>query len=357
VSEAKDERERRITELRPRYQRDLADGTERFFAPRRTDCPWCGNESLSTRLRTTDLLQHKPGQFVLDRCETCGHTFQNPQLTEEGLEFYYRDFYDGLGEKQLESLFDGKNTAYLGRARSMTAHDPAPKRWLDVGTGQGHFCAAVRDGLLPDTSFDGLDFTEGVEIAEREKRVERGFRGSFPALAGELAGQYDVVSMYHYLEHTADPDRELRAARQVVRPGGHLLVEVPDAESRLSRVLGRWWLPWLQPQHLHFMPVANLRARLEELGFTVVSEEHAEPHAAIDLVAAVWLALGRVSPPENTPWLPEPPSALRRATRTAVFLAGIPALLAATTLDRIAIRPLTRRWRVSNAYRVVARRE
>jgi len=357
VSEAKDERERRITELRPRYQRDLADGTERFFAPRRADCPWCGGTSLRTRLRTTDLLQHKPGRFVLDGCETCGHTFQNPQLTEEGLEFYYRDFYDGLGKEQLEALFDRKNTTYLGRARSMTAHDPAPKRWLDIGTGHGHFCAAVRDELLPDTVFDGLDFTEGVEIAEREKRVERGFRGSFPELAGELAGRYDAVSMFHYLEHTADPDRELRAARQVVSPGGHLLIEVPDAQSRLSGVLGRWWLPWLQPQHLHFIPVANLRARLEELGFTVVSEEHAEPHAAIDLVAAVWLVLGHVSPPENTPWLPHPPGRLRRAVRATVFLAGIPALLAATVLDRIAVRPLARRGRMCNAYRVVARRD
>ncbi|MDX3382193.1 class I SAM-dependent methyltransferase [Streptomyces niveiscabiei] len=357
MSEAKDERERWIAELRPRYQRDLADGTERFFAPRRADCPWCGGELLSTRLRTTDLLQHKPGRFVLDRCETCGHTFQNPQLTPEGLEFYYRDFYDGLGEKQLGDLFDGRDTSYLGRARSMTAHDPAPKRWLDVGTGQGHFCAAVRDGLLPDTVFDGLDFTDGVEIAERENRVERGFRGSFPALADELAGQYDVVSMFHYLEHSTDPDRELRAARQVVRAGGHLLIEVPDAESRLSRVLGRWWLPWLQPQHLHFMPVANLRDRLAELGFTVVAEEHTEPHEAVDLVAAVWLALGHISPPENTPWLKQPPGLLRRATRTAVFVAGIPALLAATVLDRIAVRPLARRWRMCNAYRVVARRE
>ncbi|MET8975647.1 class I SAM-dependent methyltransferase [Streptomyces sp. NPDC004539] len=356
MSDAKAEREQRIAALRPGYQKDLADGVERYFAPRRTDCPWCGGESLRTRLRTTDLLQHKPGRFVLDRCETCGHIFQNPQLTAEGLEFYYRDFYDGLGEKQLGDLFEGRNSSYLGRARTMAAHDAAPKRWLDVGTGQGHFCAAVRD-VLPDTVFDGLDFTDGAEIAEREKRVERGYRGSFPALAPELAGRYDVVSMFHYLEHSADPDRELRAAQEVVRAGGHLLIEVPDAESRLSRLLGRWWLPWLQPQHLHFVPVANLRERLGALGFTVVAEEHAEAHEVIDLVAAAWLVLGHISPAENTPWLARPPGRLRRAVRTAVFVAGIPALLVATVLDRIAVRPFARRGRMCNAYRVVARRD
>src|SRR6266567_4088927 len=81
---------------RPAYQADLAGGLDRLFEPRRTACPWCGSARLRERLRTTDLLQHKPGRFHLDRCQDCGHVFQNPRLSFAGLEFYYRDFYDGL---------------------------------------------------------------------------------------------------------------------------------------------------------------------------------------------------------------------------------------------------------------------
>ncbi|MFJ9867009.1 class I SAM-dependent methyltransferase [Streptomyces sp. NPDC101165] len=345
-----------IAALRPAYQADLADGTERFFAPRRTTCPWCTSSSLATRLRTTDLLQHKPGHFTLDRCTDCGHTFQNPQLTSEGLEFYYRDFYDGLGEQRMSGTFGGRTAMYRDRAQAMAPHDPTPKNWLDVGTGHGHFCEAARTDL-PGTSFDGLDFTDGVELAAREGRVEHAYRGSFPDLAPELAARYDVVSMFHYLEHSTSPDRELRAAHEVVRPGGHLLIEVPDPESRYARLLGRWWLPWLQPQHLHFIPVANLRRRLTELGFTVVAEQHAEPHDPVDLLAAVWLALDHTAPRDDAPWLPEPPGLLRRALRTALLLAGVPALLTATLLDRFAVRPLSHRLGLSNAYRLVARRE
>ncbi|MGW7131528.1 class I SAM-dependent methyltransferase [Streptomyces bobili] len=346
----------RIAALRPRYRADLAAGPDRFFEPRRTDCPWCGCDRLTTRLRTTDLLQHKPGRFVLDRCEGCGHTFQNPRLSAAGLEFYYRDFYDGLGEKKLGDTFGGRTKMYRGRAESVLAHDSGPKTWLDVGTGHGHFCAVAKE-VLPGTSFDGLDFTDGVELAEREGRVERGYRGAFPELAPELAARYDVVSMFHYLEHSTEPDRELRAAREAVRPGGHLLIEVPDPESRYARLLGRWWLPWLQPQHLHFVPVANLRERLTDLGFTVVAEQHAEPHDPVDLLAAVWLALDRAAPREDAPWLPEPPGALRRTLRAALFLAGVPVLIAGTLLDRFAVRPLSHRLGVSNAYRIVARRD
>ncbi|MFF3736539.1 class I SAM-dependent methyltransferase [Streptomyces sp. NPDC002566] len=346
----------RIAELRPGYRADLAAGLDRFFEPRRTTCPWCGSDRLTTRLRTTDLLQHKPGRFVLDRCEACAHIFQNPRLSAEGLEFYYRDFYDGLGEKKLGDTFGGRTAMYRGRAESMLPHDPGPKTWLDVGTGHGHFCAAARE-VLPDTVFDGLDFTEGVELAAREGRVEHGYRGEFHELAADLAGRYDVVSMFHYLEHSTDPDRELRAARETVRPGGHLLIEVPDPESRWARLLGRWWLPWLQPQHLHFVPVANLRRRLTDLGFTVVSEQHREPHDPVDLLAAVWLSLDRLAPRGDAPWLPRRPGAAQRVLRGALLVAGIPALVAGTLLDRFAVRPLSHRLGLSNAYRIVARRD
>jgi 2-polyprenyl-3-methyl-5-hydroxy-6-metoxy-1,4-benzoquinol methylase len=345
-----------IDALRSAYQRDLAEGTDRFFEPPRTTCPWCHSDRLTTRLRTTDLLQHKPGGFVLDRCEDCGHTFQNPRLNETGLEFYYRDFYDGLGEQKMSGTFGGRTKMYQGRARSMVPHDPTPKNWLDVGTGHGHFCEAARE-VLPGTAFDGLDFTDGVELAAREGRVEHAYHGAFPDLASELAARYDVVSMFHYLEHSTDPDRELRAAHETVRPGGHLLIEVPDPESRYARLLGRWWLPWLQPQHLHFIPVANLRARLTDLGFTVVAEQHAEAHDPVDLLAAVWLALDHTAPHEDAPWLPTPPGALRKTLRAALLIAGIPALIAGTLLDRFAVRPLSHRLRVCNAYRIVARRD
>ncbi|MDH6577295.1 class I SAM-dependent methyltransferase [Kitasatospora sp. MAP5-34] len=347
-------RARQVAALRPAYRAELADGTARFFEPRRAACPWCGSGRLRTRLRTTDLLQHKPGGFVLDECEGCAHVFQNPRLTGPGLEFYYRDFYDGLGEQRLGGVFGSRVGAYRSRARSVAPFEDAPGSWLDVGTGHGHFCETARE-VFPGTSFDGLDLSEGAELAEQHGRLARGFRGSFPELAPGLAGQYDVVSMFHYLEHSTDPARELTAAREALRPGGLLLIEVPDPQSRFARLLGRWWLPWLQPQHLNLMPTANLRRRLSELGFTVVLEQHGEPHDPVDLLAACWLLLDAIAPREDLPWLPgEPPGRLRRALRGAVFLAGAPLLLLATVLDRL-IATFAGRAGLSNAYRLLAR--
>ncbi|MCB5164682.1 class I SAM-dependent methyltransferase [Streptomyces bambusae] len=347
----------RVAALRPAYGKDLADGTSVFFAPRSPVCPWCGSGRLGEHLRTGDLLQHKPGVFVLDRCHDCGHLFQNPRLNERGLAFYYRDFYDGLGEERLDGLFSGRTAAYRSRADSVRPHlAEGAVEWLDVGTGHGHFCQHAR-AVLPAVAFDGLDRSEGAELAEQAGRVRRGHRGAFPELAERMGGSYDVVSMFHYLEHCTDPQHELEAARTVLRPGGLLVIDVPDPESRYARLLGRWWLPWLQPQHLNLAPVANLRRRLAETGFTVLTEEHTEAHDAVDLVAALWIALDAVAPREDLPWLASAPGAWRRAVRTAVLLAGIPLLLAATALDRLLARPLAGRLRLTNAYRLIARRD
>jgi SAM-dependent methyltransferase len=345
-----------VATRRPAYQADLADGLERFFGPRRTSCPWCGSAQLRERLRTTDLLQHKPGRFSLDRCVECGHVFQNPQLSAAGLEFYYRDFYDGLGEKSTGGLFAGRGRMYRRRAASLAPHAEKPASWLDVGTGHGHFCEAARD-VFPDTAFDGLDFTDGAEIAERAGRVRRGYRGSFVELAPSIAGEYDVISMFHYLEHAAEPEPELAAAHLALRPGGHLLIEVPDPESRYARLLGRRWLPWLQPQHLHFIPAGNLRRRLDELGFTVLAEQHAEPHDPIDLLAATWFVADNLAPREDAPWHARRPGLASRVGRSVIVLLSIPALAAAALLDRLVARGPARRFGLTNAYRLIARRD
>lgn len=344
-----------VAERRPAYLTELAQGTERFHEPRRPDCPWCGSTKLRTRLRTTDLLQHKPGTFTVDQCRSCAHSFQNPRLTPEGLAFYYRDFYDGLRAGQAEKIFGAPASARRHRAATRAlARFIEPEAWLDIGTGHGHFPAVAKE-VLPYTAFDGLDTGDGVEEARRQGRVEEAHRGPLTELAPQLAGRYDAMSMFHHLEHALDPREELKAAHRVLRPGGHLLIELPDPESRYAGLLGKWWVSYFQPQHLHFIPLANLRTELAALGYTVVAVDRREPHVPLDLAAACALLLGHCLPDADDPWRTKAPSDLQRRVRQTLLHAGTPAFVAAHTADRL-LAPLVSRTRFANAYRVVARR-
>jgi SAM-dependent methyltransferase len=337
---------------RPEYAADLAAGTERFFEPRRDTCPWCGSTRLSRRLVTGDLIQRKPGRFTLESCKDCRHIFQNPRLTLAGLDFYYRDFYDGLGEAQSEFLFSGNGQPYRQRAE-MVKPFTIPGKWLDVGAGHGHFCSVAR-GVWPDAVFDGLDMSESIEEAERRRWVTTGYRGLFPDLAPELAGRYDVVSMHHYLEHTREPFAELDAAATALRPGGFLLIEVPNPESRYGRLLGRLWLPWFQPQHQHFVPLGNLRDALADRGFTEVAVEHGRANQPVDLTGALALLLNACVPDPRLPWRGGTPTRGRRLGHGAAVTAALPLLLGALVVDAL-VGQVLRRTRGGNTYRVLAR--
>ncbi|WP_199548408.1 class I SAM-dependent methyltransferase [Streptomyces sp. N35] len=357
VEQHRAERDARVAALRPAYQAELALGMDRLFEDRRETCPWCESKRLKVRLKTADYLQAKPGTFVLDQCADCRHIFQNPQLSKAGLDFYYRDFYEGLFEKELGAAFDsaGGDTGqrHVDRAKAMLTH-LRPGRWLDVGTAAGEFCAGAKK-VLPDTVFDGLDVGANVLKAKESGRIEHAYQGFLPEHAETLAGRYDAVSMFHVLEHTVDQRAELEAARKVLRSGGHLMIEVPDPESHFAKLLGTYWVPWFQPQHLHFVSIGNLNRALRDMGFTVVAVDRREPHIPFDMLGAFGLMLLRFLPFRNEPWLSKKPG--RNGTRLCklFFTLGVPFFPVLHFLDR-ALAPLLRRTGFSNAYRVVARK-
>jgi SAM-dependent methyltransferase len=336
------------------YERELADGVDRFFEPRRADCPWCGSDDLSVRLRVPDLVYGKPGNFTLEECAGCGHVFQNPRLTPAGLDFYYRDFYDGVGASNAESIFLSAKDAYRARAR-MVEPFGTPKAWLDVGAGHAHFCATARE-VWPDTVFDGLDWGDEIEEAARRGWIGRAHRGMFPDLTDELDGVYDVVSMHHYLEHTRDPFAELDAAAKILPPGGHLLIELPDPEWPLARMFGKYWMPWFQPQHQHMMPIENLKRALAERGLTPIAQERSAVHQHNDFVAAAYLFFAGLAPDPNRPWATRRPSLVRKVGRGLVWTVGVPALPAGLLLDRTVGHVVANRRGRGNAYRVLAKK-
>ncbi|MGH3836038.1 MAG: class I SAM-dependent methyltransferase [Pseudonocardiaceae bacterium] len=339
---------------RPYYQAELAGGVERFLEPSRDTCPWCGSTDLSVRLRSSDLVQRKPGRFTLEQCGTCRHIFQNPRLTPAGLDFYYRDFYDGLGQELMEGAFNAAGQSYRGRVDILKPFT-TPRAWLDVGAGHGHFCRLARE-IWPDTEFDGLDQSVSVEEAQRRGWIDHGYRGEFVALADELTGRYDVVSMHHYLEHTREPFDELDAAAKVLQAGSFLLIELPDPESPLGRLLGCWWMPWFQPQHQHMIPVRNLVQALPDRGFSVVAIERGAAHQRGDLFWGLGLALIAIAPDPRLPWLATESARWRRLRHTAVWAVGRPLLVITHVLDTL-VHNVVRRTHLGNAYRVLARKD
>ncbi|MFE9018344.1 class I SAM-dependent methyltransferase [Streptomyces sp. NPDC007808] len=212
-----------------------------------------------------------------------------------------------------------------------------PESWLDVGTGDARFPEAARE-FFPYTAFDGLDPTDRVLHARVAERVEEAYVGRLtdPRVTTRLRTRYDVVSMFRHLEHAPDPRAELRAALAVLRPGGHLVLELPNPRGAFALLLGAWWTPHSRPGHLHLLPLATLCEELRSQGCAIVTIDRT-PHTPYDFAVTTSRVLsGLVSP--------------------YLAVLGAPLIAAAWALDLL-LAPVLRRTPLANAYRVIARKE
>jgi SAM-dependent methyltransferase len=88
------------------------------------------------------------------------------------------------------------------------------------------------------------------------------------------AGSLDGVTLWHVLEHLDDPGTALDRIAGWLKPGGVLLLGVPNIDSLQARIGGRRWLHYDPPRHRHHFTPAGLRTLLGGHGFIVEREHH-----------------------------------------------------------------------------------
>jgi SAM-dependent methyltransferase len=217
-----------------------------------------------------------PGTFMLFCCKSCGVIFQHPLPTYDAVAgFYPREYWWSENAAQsggCARLFRKLEKAYREFVVSdhvrFLAHcaqgNPGGDRLLlDIGCGNGTFLHAAQSrGFRPH----GMDASaRAVEIAKAQYGI--------PVRQGEIGSsawegsRFDFVTMFHVLEHLPDPRLALRHARELLQPGGTLIIQVPNIASPQARLFGRYWYGLDVPRHvINFTPKA-LSLLLEEMGF------------------------------------------------------------------------------------------
>jgi len=234
-------------------------------------CYGCGATGGVPFVEAEDDLTGKPGRFTFVRCGGCGLAFQNPRVSIDRIRDYYDDEYIahrrtnwGLLNRAFDRAMDRLDAA-KDRIVSRYATLGPESAVLDVGCGAGSFLQRIRK--RHGSAVTGVDF--------KDLSTHQGLRGIefHCGLFYEAAladARFDVVTMWHFLEHDYDPCRSLRTARRVLKPGGHLIVEVPKLDSLTFRLFGHRW-PGLQaPQHTVLYDREHLLRFVDEAGLEVV---------------------------------------------------------------------------------------
>jgi SAM-dependent methyltransferase len=278
-------------------------------------CDLCGSSEAAVLFTHRDAGSSTPVQsFQVVECRGCGLLYLNPR--PEGLElaaYYPESYYDGLEPDgrparrpaaSLRMLRDRVRRALLQRFYGY----PIPgggshgggngllgllrtaclqiERWrLRIGGREAAILPFLGEGRLLDVgcaggrdlarfqqmgwNVTGVEFSPTAAAATRARLGCEVFVGDFAQVAlGDEA--FDVLRFSHTLEHLPSPRRALEKAHRVLRPGGLLWIEVPNAASLERWLFGKHWYCWDVPRHLYHFTPQTLARLVSSTGFRPV---------------------------------------------------------------------------------------
>ena len=228
-------------------------------------CP-CGSRDLAPRerpFRIGDI------GFGLRRCRRCRRMLLDPRPAPGEIPACYKDEYYGSGPRKfispIERVVDRFRDGRAALAARLLAGIPnaGSGRVLDIGCGSGQFLARLA--------------RSGCQCHGTELSAETGRRAALvPGLELHLGaleastyapGAFDLISIWHVLEHLPDPDSVLGYCHRWLVPGGALLIAVPNAGSWQAALFGGSWFHLDPPRHLHHFNRESLGVMLGAAGF------------------------------------------------------------------------------------------
>ena len=192
--------------------------------------------------------------FDLYYDETLDMLITHPQPSLENLGKYYEseDYISHTDNKR--SLFEKiyhfiKSIALKNKLNLINSLQPNKGIILDIGAGTGEFLSVAKN--------DGWQII-GVEPSDKAKAIAKSKGVSFVEKTSELENHsFDVISMWHVLEHVPDLDKQIKELKRLLKPTGTLIIAVPNFKSFDAKHYGKFWAAYDVPIHFwHFSKTA-----------------------------------------------------------------------------------------------------
>ncbi|WP_024546856.1 bifunctional 2-polyprenyl-6-hydroxyphenol methylase/3-demethylubiquinol 3-O-methyltransferase UbiG [Picosynechococcus sp. NKBG15041c] len=225
-------------------------------------CPVCSAKDAQF------LFPVKTGQLI--KCSQCHLIYFTPRPSLQQLEEFYNS--EDYRNEFSESLMSGTEFAtnrYLHFEKALKKYIPKilnqpSRKLLDIGCGTGDFLKAAQDHNWQ---------VSGTEISSLASTKANQKLGKDCIISGEILSlnlpynHYDVITLYHVIEHLINPNLLIQKAYQLLKPGGIFFIETPNIAGFGAKIKGKEWSQIKPPEHITYFQPNSLRYCLQLADF------------------------------------------------------------------------------------------
>ncbi len=220
-----------------------------------------------------NLSEFKIGSTVLLECSNCKVVFNKEVEHSNKINEYYKDKYV-LDKNQLLPLqrYYHRMPEFIKLLSFVRKYKSAPASLLDIGCDKGFFLEFARH-------FDYDVF--GVELSENARNYAKGLGLNVYENLDCVDRKFDLIVMWHSLEHFPDPKQGLMQIKKLLNDDGILLIRVPNFNNIWRKIFKQRWI-WFQPlSHYFHFTEKSLHNLLELSGMTPLYLKSGRPNNCI----------------------------------------------------------------------------
>lgn len=233
-------------------------------------CPLCQSSDIGLALKAKD---HKISgeEFEIWDCKNCGFRFTQDVPDQDHIGEYYKGeifiSHSDTKEGVVNRLYHRARKVMLDRKYSLIHRLSSGRELMDFGAGTGYFLDHMRQRGY---TVHGVEIDSGAR-AFAQKKFGIHIDGIDTFYESKAQEAYDVITMWHVLEHIEDPHDLLQRLHRMLRPGGKMLIALPNHNSSDGKKYQQYWSAYDVPRHLwHFEP-KTLELMIEQNGWKMDS--------------------------------------------------------------------------------------
>jgi 2-polyprenyl-3-methyl-5-hydroxy-6-metoxy-1,4-benzoquinol methylase len=225
-------------------------------------CPFCDSScERALTARDTNHFASSGETFDYYRCAACGLWFLSPVPADLHTR-YPEDYYTLPTREQFEAGFAPERY----KVDLLRAHRPQGSL-LEIGPASGYFAGAAKRA--------GYDVSV-IEMDPRCCDYMRAYGGIGVHQSADVPGtlrtlpSFDVIALWHVIEHLPDPWATLRAIADRLAPGGVMAFATPNPDALQFQLLGARWTHLDAPRHVYLLPIQQMTSFVRGLGLRVL---------------------------------------------------------------------------------------